>query len=106
MGFCGGLMGALFNASNTMLTKWRMRNVGPRGPKRFIEVIIVVFTISTIHFLLPLLYDGWTTKSEDLSINSRLYWDAGAKSIKSLFHSQMDFDIVQLLVFGTVQYVL
>eukprot|EP00931_Biecheleriopsis_adriatica_P071319 TRINITY_DN45166_c0_g1_i1.p1 TRINITY_DN45166_c0_g1~~TRINITY_DN45166_c0_g1_i1.p1 ORF type:complete len:493 (-),score=72.00 TRINITY_DN45166_c0_g1_i1:107-1585(-) len=105
MGTFGGLCGALFNASNTRLTKWRMRNISKSKFRRFLEVMVVTVTISSFHFLVPLLDNqGATVANIDLfSPTERLFWAPGGESIKALFHNKENF-APGLLAFFTVAY--
>jgi chloride channel 6 len=50
MGVCGGLLGALWCAMQTRITKWRMKHV--RTPQRQLaEAMLVAFTNTSVMFL-------------------------------------------------------
>lgn len=113
IGVIGGLMGAAFNQMNTVLTKWRMRNIGPRGPKRYLEAIFITIIIASFHFFMPIYTDGKVQKKLFFSNSSNLYWDPGAKSINNLFHTpeytddgELSFGNMDLFIFGTSLYFL
>lgn len=112
MGTFGGLCGALFNAANTSLTKWRMRNIGKSScPRvlRFLEVLFVTVTVTSFHFVVPI-FDGVGSSNEadidSFTPTERLFWDPGGASIKHLFHNKEAFDPGLLMFFGITYYVL
>ena len=67
IGCLGGLIGAVFNAANEHLTVWRMRNINHSKQRRFIEVIIVSVFVTTVSFLLPLLWMRCTDLPTDVN---------------------------------------
>lgn len=106
MGILGGLGGALFNAVNTRLTRWRMVHIGSTGRARFLEVLSVTAVVASISFALPVLFQGESVPTESLSVEALLFRSPGTESIKTLFHKEHPFDRTQLLLFGCVYYTL
>lgn len=126
LGIVGGLIGACFNGLNILITRARMRYVGPRGVKRFLEVLIVTATISGCAFIVPL-YTGnclvpsvhtnhtvnstpasasWIScepRSPDSTASFAatvgLFTTPSEDSIKVLFHSPLNFHNGMLAVF-------
>uniref|UniRef100_A0A7S4QMQ0 Chloride channel protein n=1 Tax=Alexandrium monilatum TaxID=311494 RepID=A0A7S4QMQ0_9DINO len=110
MGCVGGLLGALFNWLNTRLTLWRMRHVGPRGRRRFLEALLVTAAAAAAFFAVPL----WTHSCFVPSVDSHrdcswisceppgrgsgvtsavgLFIAPGEDSIKALLHDHVAFD--------------
>ncbi|CAJ1373994.1 unnamed protein product [Effrenium voratum] len=106
MAIGGGLLGALFNCLNKRLSLWRQRQVGPRGHRRFLEVLFVTFVIASFNFLVPVLAtDGGPLMIEELPDTLALYWDTGTKSMKSLFHGQEDYDLRYLSLFAVMNFI-
>lgn len=105
MGVLGGLCGALFNAANTRLTKWRMKHVGGRGTIRYVEVFFVTFVIASITFLMPVLLSG-TTDVEKFSPTQSLFRGPGTDNMRDIFHREEDFDTFELFLFGVIYYML
>lgn len=103
IGVAGGLMGAAANALNTQLTKWRMRNVGPRGNRRFVEVLGVTAVIVSFNFWAPLLQAG-PQEMGRFSPVQRLFVDAGGEAIHHLLHHAEDLQPAMLLLFGLAHY--
>lgn len=66
IGCLGGLIGAVFNASNEHITIWRMRNVNHSKARRFMEVVLVSVLVSTVSFLLPLIWMRCTDLPNDM----------------------------------------
>ena len=76
IGCLGGLIGAVFNATNEHLTIWRMKHVNFSKTRRFLEVIAVSLLVTTVSFLMPLLWNrctelptdmqDWTNQEKDL----------------------------------------
>ena len=56
IGAMGGVIGAVFNDTNERITKWRTKNVNHSKKRRYMEVILVSFLVSTVSFLLPLFW--------------------------------------------------
>ena len=56
IGAMGGVIGAVFNDTNERITKWRIKNVNHSKKHRFLEVVLVSLLVSTVSFLLPLLW--------------------------------------------------
>jgi len=108
IGVGGGLCGALFNAANTQLTHFRMRWIGGRGPKRFMEVLVVSFTIASLFFLIPTLTgtSTLTTDYDQFDQEEIMFWKPGGAVITSLFHSTTDFSAMLLLCYVSLYYVL
>lgn len=85
MGAVGGLCGAGFNTVNTHLTKWRMRNIGGTGIKRYLEVFVVTFIVTSIMFWMPVCFSGDNDPAK-FSMAAKLFREPGTVSIKNLFH--------------------
>ena len=66
IGCLGGLIGAIFNAANEHLTLWRMKRVNYSKWRRFVEVLIVATTVSTVSFLMPLVWGKCTELPKDM----------------------------------------
>lgn len=107
MGMMGGFAGALFNYSNEQLTKWRMKNIGGRGPKRFTEALLITFCVASVTFFMPILLSGGKmTSAEWTEPATQLWRTPGTKNINNLFHHTGDYDSLNLLAFGLVYYAL
>lgn len=104
IGVLGGILGALANALNTRLTKWRMRFVGPRGHWRFLEVLLVTAAIVSFNFFAPLLQEGGPQEMGSFSSVQRLFVEAGGTGMDKLFHSEEHFDPKMLLFFAVAHY--
>ncbi|CAE7501483.1 Clcn7, partial [Symbiodinium necroappetens] len=100
MAVCGGLLGGLFNCLNKRLTLWRQRHIGGRGHKRFLEVLLVTFVVSSFDFLVVALCSDSPLTLEDLPPTMELYWNLGAKAMKNLFHGQENYHWGFLLLFA------
>lgn len=66
IGCLGGLIGAVFNAANQHLTLWRMKNVNYSKTRRLLEVIGVSILVSTVSFVMPLLWGRCTELPTDM----------------------------------------
>lgn len=66
IGCLGGLIGAVFNATNEHLTIWRMKNVNHSKFRRFIEVVCVSALVSVVAFLMPVLWGRCTDLPTDM----------------------------------------
>jgi chloride channel 7 len=66
IGCLGGLIGAVFNAANQHLTLWRMKNVNYSKTRRLLEVIGVSMVVSTVSFVMPLLWGRCTELPTDM----------------------------------------
>jgi chloride channel 7 len=66
IGCLGGLIGAIFNATNEHLTLWRMRTVNFSKTRRFLEVIAVSMTVSIVSFAMPFLWGRCTQLPTDM----------------------------------------
>jgi len=106
MGVIGGLMGAGFNQLNTELTKWRMVHIKGRGFRRYMEVFAVTFTIATITYLMPVLLNSGELVPDNFTNATKLFRNPGTKNIHALFHTDANFEVGDLLLFGTVYYCL
>jgi len=104
MGVCGGLCGALFNGINTRLSKWRMRNIGPRGHLRYVEVLFVTLSIVSFNFFAPLVKGG-PTNIGSFCPAQKLFVDVGGEAIRELFHGEEHIDQGMLLFFALIHYV-
>eukprot|EP00928_Gymnodinium_smaydae_P062951 TRINITY_DN4666_c0_g4_i1.p1 TRINITY_DN4666_c0_g4~~TRINITY_DN4666_c0_g4_i1.p1 ORF type:complete len:766 (-),score=163.32 TRINITY_DN4666_c0_g4_i1:925-3222(-) len=104
MAVAGGLLGALFNKVNKRISKWRQRNIGPTGSRRFLEVLAITFIISTMQFFIPVLaFNGATAAVSPKALNTTeaLFWKTGLGSMKDIFHLESGaFDSFLLLVFA------
>eukprot|EP00931_Biecheleriopsis_adriatica_P041540 TRINITY_DN23734_c0_g2_i1.p1 TRINITY_DN23734_c0_g2~~TRINITY_DN23734_c0_g2_i1.p1 ORF type:complete len:860 (-),score=130.18 TRINITY_DN23734_c0_g2_i1:58-2637(-) len=115
MAVVGGLLGACFNAANKRLSLWRKRHIPARGSRRFLEVLLVTFTISSLQFWIPVLASV-DDSTEPLSIRKLtlsnlkptqgLFWRSGSEAMKEIFHSDEDFDLSILSVFAALNLVL
>lgn len=102
MGVFGGLAGAAFNAANLKLTTWRKAHVGKRGLRRFLEVLIVTFCISTVNFFAPLA--AGSSDMSDYSSSQLLFTESGNDSISKLFHRMQSYSMPMLVFFAIVHY--
>jgi len=66
IGCLGGLIGAVFNATNEHLTIWRMKNVNHSKLRRFLEVVFVASVVSLVGFLMPVLWGKCTDLPTDM----------------------------------------
>jgi chloride channel 7 len=98
IGIAGGLFGAAFNQLNVYLSLWRKRHVGPRGHKRFFEVLFVSAVIASVSFWVPLIA-GDATEREHFSSGQLLFAESGNISIKHLLHRGHPFDPKVLVLF-------
>jgi len=98
IGIAGGLFGAAFNQLNVHLSLWRKRHIGPRGHKRFLEVLFVTAIIASVSFWVPLIA-GDATEREHFSSGQLLFAESGNISIKHLFHRIDPFDPKVLILF-------
>eukprot|EP00441_Pelagodinium_beii_P043795 CAMPEP_0197639596 /NCGR_PEP_ID=MMETSP1338-20131121/14172_1 /TAXON_ID=43686 ORGANISM="Pelagodinium beii, Strain RCC1491" /NCGR_SAMPLE_ID=MMETSP1338 /ASSEMBLY_ACC=CAM_ASM_000754 /LENGTH=732 /DNA_ID=CAMNT_0043212343 /DNA_START=107 /DNA_END=2305 /DNA_ORIENTATION=- len=103
IGVSGGLCGAAFNQLNYHLTMWRMAHIGPRGTRRFLEVLFVVLVISSVNFWAPLILGGETERANFTSAQL-LFQEGGNNGIKALFHNDADFDWRMLLIFSVIHF--
>jgi len=101
VGILGGLMGALYNWLNVKLTRVRMRFIGPTGWRRWFEVLVLTFVVSTIKFLVPVvLMDG--VGNVFGSVKQTLWWSEQAQGVKAIFHQEMM--VSDMAILGTVQF--
>mmetsp|Transcript_9297 Transcript_9297/g.17509 ORF Transcript_9297/g.17509 Transcript_9297/m.17509 type:complete len:820 (-) Transcript_9297:3837-6296(-) len=66
IGCLGGLIGAVFNAANENLTIWRMKWVNHSKQKRVVEVLIISMLVTTVSFIMPMVWDRCTDKPTDM----------------------------------------
>lgn len=66
IGCLGGLIGAIFNATNEHLTLWRMRRVNFSKTRRFVEVLVVSTAMSVVSFAMPVLWGRCTQLPTDM----------------------------------------
>lgn len=66
IGCLGGLIGAVFNAANENITIWRMRRVNHSKQKRVVEVILISMLVTTVSFVIPMVWDRCTEKPTDM----------------------------------------
>jgi len=102
MGILGGLAGAAFNAVNLGLSRWRQAHVGPRGLRRFLEVVLVTSTIATVNFWVPIA--GGASDMSHYSLSQRLFTESGNMSIKRLFHEGERYDLPMLVIFVFIHF--
>ena len=67
IGCLGGLIGAVFNAANEHLTIWRMKNVNYSKGRRFVEVLCISVLVTTVSFVMPLLWNRCTELPSDMA---------------------------------------
>ncbi|KAL7554548.1 hypothetical protein ACHAWF_018010, partial [Thalassiosira exigua] len=112
IGCLGGLIGACFNAGNEHLTIWRMKNVNYSKKRRMVEVIVMSVLVTTVSFLMPLLWgrctelptdmQDWTNQEKDLVNNLVAFNCIPGKQyneVASLFLIEADVAIRQLFHF-------
>lgn len=66
LGCLGGLIGAVFNAANEHLTIWRMKKVNYSKQRRCVEVLICSVVVSTISYVMPMLWNRCTDRPTDM----------------------------------------
>lgn len=66
IGCLGGLIGAVFNAANENLTLWRMKRVNHCKKRRVLEVVLISMLVSTVSFVMPLIWNRCTDKPTDM----------------------------------------
>lgn len=66
IGSLGGLIGAVFNEVNEVLTKWRMRYINISKFRRVLEVLAVSIFVSIVTFSMPLLWSHCTDLPSDM----------------------------------------
>lgn len=66
IGCLGGLIGAVFNATNENLTLWRMQRINYSKKRRMMEVICVSLLVSFVSFLMPMIWNRCTEKPADM----------------------------------------
>ena len=127
LGAIGGLVGACFNAMNAKITRWRIKRVHHSKMLRAVEVLILSSLVTTVSFLLPLLFGECRTlpSTDDLPVNhksilnefvsfnckkgveynemaSLIFTDAGS-AVHLLFHAGVDaFSPSSLIVFAVL----
>jgi len=110
LGVVGGLSGALFNATNLRLSRWRQRYVGRKGVRRFLEVIAVSFLVASIMYILPFLFvdaiDYEQLRHHEQHATARLYRVLGTDGIDLLFHTHLKHHSLELFMFGVMHYML
>lgn len=112
IGSLGGLIGAVFNAANEHLTIWRMKRINHSKLRRFLEVIVITFLVSTVSFLMPLLWghctelptdmQDWTNQEKNLVdalIPFRCVPGKEYNEVASLIFTEADTAIKQLFHF-------
>jgi len=112
IGCLGGLIGSVFNATNEHLTVWRMRNINHSKNWRFVEVILVSMFVTTMSFVLPLMWTKCTelpTDSQDWTNQEKNLVDALVpfrcekgkeyNEVASLIFTEPDIAIKQLFHF-------
>ena len=111
IGCLGGLIGAVFNASNEQITIWRMKHVNKSQLRRFLEVLCISFLVTTVSFVMPMVWgrctelpvdvEDWSEQEKELvealvpfkcekgkeynEVASLIFTDAD-DAIKQLFH--------------------
>lgn len=112
IGCLGGLIGACFNAGNEHLTIWRMKNVNHSKRRRLVEVLVMSVLVTTVSFVMPLLWgrctelptdmQDWTNQEKDLVANLVPFNCIPGKEyneVASLFFCEADVAIRQLFHF-------
>ena len=66
IGCCGGLIGALFNATNEKITLWRMARINHSKRRRCIEVLVLTSIVTTVSFLMPAIWGRCTELPQDM----------------------------------------
>jgi len=112
IGCMGGLIGAIFNATNEHLTIWRMKHVNPSKLRRFVEVLLINFIMSSVSFLMPILWgrctelpaqmQSWTNQDKELVEELVPFQCQPGKEyneVASLFLTEADTAIKQLYHF-------
>lgn len=112
IGCLGGLIGACFNAGNEHLTIWRMKNVNHSKKRRVIEVLLMSILVTTVSFVMPLLWNrctelptdmqDWTNQEKELVGNLIPFNCIPGKQyneVASLFFCEADVAIRQLFHF-------
>jgi chloride channel 7 len=66
IGCLGGLIGAVFNATNEHLTIWRMKRINHSKFRRFVEVILISLLVSFVSFLMPAIWGKCTELPTDM----------------------------------------
>lgn len=112
IGCLGGLIGACFNAGNEHLTIWRMKNVNFSKKRRLIEVLVMSVLVTTVSFVMPLLWgrctelptdmQDWTNQEKELVGNLVPFNCIPGKEyneVASLFFCEADVAIRQLFHF-------
>lgn len=115
IGILGGLIGAVFNATNEKMTHWRMKNINHSQKRRVLEVLAVSLLVSIVSFTLPIIWNrctelptdmqDWTNQEKNLvaalvpfrceagkqynEVASLIFTDADT-AIKQLFHFRED----------------
>ncbi|CAE7335077.1 Clcn7 [Symbiodinium necroappetens] len=78
-----------------------MRFIGPTGWRRWFEVLVLTFVVSTIKFLVPVvLVDG--VGNVFGSVKQTLWWSEQAEGVKAIFHQEMT--VSDMAILGTVQF--
>ncbi|XP_078614927.1 H(+)/Cl(-) exchange transporter 6-like isoform X1 [Branchiostoma floridae x Branchiostoma japonicum] len=121
MGVVGGLLGALFNAINTRLTKHRMKHVHNRHPAiRVLEVLLVTMVTTIVAFTAAMTL-GECKEVAPIVINvtspveqtvqyffcpngtyndmATLFFNTQETSIRQLFHQEATFSLQSLGIF-------
>lgn len=111
IGCLGGLIGAVFNAANENLTIWRMKRVNYSKKRRVVEVILVSMLVSSVSFVMPLLWNRCTDKPTDMQdwsnqeknlVDSLVQFQCGENQyneVASLIFTDADTAIKQLFHF-------
>ena len=112
IGCLGGLIGAVFNATNEHITLWRMRRINHSKLRRFIEVICVSAMVTTVSFLMPVMWgrctalptdmQDWTNQEKKLVeslVPFRCIPGKEYNEVASLFFTEADTAIKQLFHF-------
>mmetsp|Transcript_31009 Transcript_31009/g.40954 ORF Transcript_31009/g.40954 Transcript_31009/m.40954 type:complete len:814 (+) Transcript_31009:234-2675(+) len=113
IGCMGGLIGALFNATNERLTIWRMKHVR-NVRRRVAEALLVAFMCSAVSYVFPLLWRECTprpvdmesyTEQEKILVEELVSFNCKPteyNQVASLFFTDADTAIKQLFHFREV----
>ncbi|XP_066296030.1 H(+)/Cl(-) exchange transporter 6-like isoform X2 [Branchiostoma lanceolatum] len=128
MGVVGGLLGALFNAINTRLTKHRMKHVHNRHPAiRVLEVLLVTMVTTIVAFtaamtlgeckeVAPIVINATSPVEQTVQYffcpngtyndMATLFFNTQETSIRQLFHQEATFSLQSLGIFFLLFFIL
>ena len=71
IGSTGGMLGALFNHINKLVTIFRMNHVNAKKWKRMVELLIITGTMACISFILPVAWQKCTKIPDDSNLSKQ-----------------------------------